>query len=116
MRRIAKKAGLKLVNKSGTKLKDILGAPNKTKIDPQQKKGVYCHQCPCDTNAKYVGMTKDRRHDLMKGVPTSTPTPLDVDLRRTDPTWPHVDLDLGRPDMKYYLQQLFQLFQLWIRL
>ena len=57
MRRIAKKAGLKLTNRSGTKLKDILGSPNKTKIDPQHKKGVYCHQCPCDPKAKYVGMT-----------------------------------------------------------
>ena len=49
---------------------------------------------------------KARRHELLKGVPTSTPTPLDVDLNPNDPTWPHVDLDPGRPDMNYYLQQL----------
>ena len=57
MRRIAKKAGLKLTNKSGTTMKDILCGPNKTKIDPQQRKGVYCQQCPCDPKAKYIGMT-----------------------------------------------------------
>jgi hypothetical protein len=57
MRRIAKKAGLKLTNKSGTKMKDILCASNKTKVDPQQKKGVYCHHCPCDPKAKDIGMT-----------------------------------------------------------
>ena len=53
---------------------------------------------------------KARRHELLKGVPTSTPTLLDVDLDRTDPTWPHVDLDPRRPDMYYYLQQLQLLF------
>ena len=36
---------------------------------------------------------KDRRHELLKGVPTSKLTPLDVDLSRTDSTWPHVDPD-----------------------
>ena len=51
-------------------------------------------------------IAKDRRPELLKGVPTSTPTLLDVDLDRTDPTWPHVDLDPRRPDMYYYLQQL----------
>ena len=49
---------------------------------------------------------KARRHELLKGVPTSTPTLLDVDLDRTDPTWPQVDLDPRRPDMYYYVQQL----------
>ena len=44
-------------------------------------------------------VSKDRRHELLKGVPTSTP--LDVDLRRADPTWPYVDPDPARLDMNY---------------
>ena len=46
---------------------------------------------------------KDRRHEVLKGVPTSTSTLLYVDLTRADPTWPHVDPDPPRPDMNYYI-------------
>ena len=48
-------------------------------------------------------MDKDRRHGVLKGVTTLTPTLLDVDLSRADTTWPHVDPDPARPDMNYYI-------------
>ena len=49
---------------------------------------------------------RDRRHGFIKGVPTSTPTQLYVELCRADPTWPHVDPDTARPDINYCIQYL----------
>ena len=49
-------------------------------------------------------ITKDRRHELLKGVPTLNPTPLDLDLSCTNSTWPHVNPNPSRPDMNFYLK------------
>ena len=57
MKRACAKAGVNLVTKSGTKLKDILCSSNKTSQAPICKPGVYEFQCPCSENAKYVGQT-----------------------------------------------------------
>ena len=52
-----KKAGVNLVTKSGTKLKDILCSKNTTRHDPVSKPGIYELQCPCSDEAKYIGQT-----------------------------------------------------------
>ena len=57
MKRACAKAGVNLVTKSGTKLKDILCSSNKTSQAPEGKPGVYEFQCPCSENARYVGQT-----------------------------------------------------------
>ena len=57
LKRACNKAGVNLVSKSGTKLKDLLCAANKTRHEPSHKPGIYEFQCPCSNNAKYVGQT-----------------------------------------------------------
>ena len=57
IKRACNKAGIQLVTKPGTKLKDILCAPNKTRHDPESKPGVYELSCPCSPSAIYVGQT-----------------------------------------------------------
>ena len=57
LRRVLKKAGVSTIFSSGTKLQNILCGPNKTRPDPQKKKGVYRYQCPCSDKAVYVGQT-----------------------------------------------------------
>ena len=46
-----------MVTRPGTKLKDLLCAPNKTRHDPKNKPGVYRLHCPCSTKAQYIGQT-----------------------------------------------------------
>jgi hypothetical protein len=43
--------------RSGTKLKDILCAGNKTKVPPTEKRGIYGLPCPCSPSALYIGQT-----------------------------------------------------------
>ena len=50
-------AGINLVTRPGTKLKDVLCAPNKTRHDPITKPGVYRLRCPCSPKAQYIGQT-----------------------------------------------------------
>ena len=57
LKRILKKAGVSTIFKSGTKLQNILCGANKTRPDPNKKKGVYRYQCPCSDQAVYVGQT-----------------------------------------------------------
>ena len=57
MKRACDKAGVQLVTKPGTKLKNLLCAPNKTHHNKGSKPGVYKLQCPCDPSATYVGQT-----------------------------------------------------------
>ena len=57
MKRACSKAGVQLVTKPGTKLKDILCAPNRTHHDPGDKPGVYKLKCPCAPNSTYFGQT-----------------------------------------------------------
>ena len=57
MRRACEKAGVQLITKPGTKLKDLLCAPNKTHHDPSLKPVVYKINCPCTDKATYVGQT-----------------------------------------------------------
>ena len=46
MKRACNKAGVQLITRPGTKLKDLLCAPNRTHHDPLKKLGVYKIQCP----------------------------------------------------------------------
>ena len=57
MKRACNKAGVQLITKPGTKLKDILCAPNRTHHDPHKKPGVYKLQCSCSDKATYIGQT-----------------------------------------------------------
>ena len=57
MRRACAKAGLQLITKPGTKLKDLPCAPNKTHHDLSLKRGVYKISCPCSDKSTYVGQT-----------------------------------------------------------
>ena len=57
LKRVLKKAGVSTIFSSGTKLQNILCGPNKTRPDPEKKKGVYRYQCPCSDKAVYVGQT-----------------------------------------------------------
>ena len=57
MRRACKKAGVQLVTRSGTKLKDLLCAPNKTHHDKGDKPGIYKLTCPCSEDSVYIGQT-----------------------------------------------------------
>ena len=57
MRRICEKAGVKLITKPGTKLKNILCTDNKTHHDKHDKPGVYKLKCPCSDKSVYVGQT-----------------------------------------------------------
>ena len=57
MRRACDKAGVKLITKPGTKLKDMLCSANKTRHDPSHKPGEYKLSCPCSPNATYIGQT-----------------------------------------------------------
>ena len=57
MRRACKKAAVQLVTRSGTKLKDLLCAPNKTHHNKENKPGIYKLSCLCSEDAVYVGQT-----------------------------------------------------------
>ena len=57
MRRACKKAGVQLVARSGTKLKDLLCAPNKTHHNKENKPGIYKLSCPWSEDAVYIGQT-----------------------------------------------------------
>ena len=57
LKRVLKKAGVTTIFSSGPKLQNILCGANKTRPDPQRKKGVYRYQCPCSDNSVYVGQT-----------------------------------------------------------
>ena len=57
LKRAYKKAGINTVFKSAPKLKDLLCSKNKTKPDPEKKKGVYRYSCPCSSDAIYIGQT-----------------------------------------------------------
>ena len=57
MRRACEEAGVQLITKPGTKLKDLLCAFNKTHHDPSLKPVVYKINCPCTDKATYVGQT-----------------------------------------------------------
>ena len=57
MRRACNKAGVQLITKPGTKLKDLLCAPNRTHHEPSKKPGVYKLKCPCSEKSTYVGQT-----------------------------------------------------------
>lgn len=59
------KAGVNMVTRSGTKLKDLLCSANTTKHDPVKKPGICEFQCPCSEKAKYVGQTA--RSILIRG-------------------------------------------------
>ena len=72
MRRACEKAGVQLITKPGTKLKDLLCAPNKTHHDPSLKPVVYKINCPCTDKATYVGQTircslMTRTHKIVNG-------------------------------------------------
>ena len=56
IKRALTKAGVNTVFKSGTKLSNILCNKNKTKIDPNKKKGVYRYTCK-KCNKVYIGQT-----------------------------------------------------------
>jgi hypothetical protein len=60
LKRTLAKAGVKMSFKSGTKLKDILCAPNKTKLPQTEKRGVYALSCPCSPSSIYVGQTSHK--------------------------------------------------------
>ena len=57
IKRALAKAGVNCTFTSGPKLKDVLCGKNKTRPDPQQRKGVYKYECPCSEKAIYVGQT-----------------------------------------------------------
>jgi len=57
LKRAYTKAGVNLVSKSGTKLKDLLCSANNTKHSPTKKPSVYQFQCQCSDKAIYVGQT-----------------------------------------------------------
>ena len=57
LKRAFSKAGVNMVTRSGTKLKDLLCSANTTKHDPVKKPGIYEIQCPCSESSKYVGQT-----------------------------------------------------------
>ena len=58
MRKIYRKAGYKVVFKSGASLKTILTSKNKTQLPPHSHPGVYLHESTC--SKKYIGQTKKR--------------------------------------------------------
>ena len=57
MKRACNKAGVQLITRPGTKLKDLLCAPNRTHHKPTKKPGIYKLQCSCDDKSTYVGQT-----------------------------------------------------------
>ena len=57
MKRACNKAGVQLITRPGTKLKDLLCAPNRTHHEPTKKPGIYKLKCPCDEKSIYVGQT-----------------------------------------------------------
>ena len=57
MKRACTKAGVQLITRPGTKLKDLLSAPNRTHHDPTKKPGIYKIQCSCSDASTYVGQT-----------------------------------------------------------
>ena len=58
LRKIYRKAGYKVVFKSGASLKTILTSKNKTQLPPHSHPGVYLHESTC--SKKYIGQTKKR--------------------------------------------------------
>ena len=75
MKRACSKAGVQLITRPGTKLKDLLCAPNRTHHDKGDKPGIYKLKCPCSDDAVYVGQTirpintraKEHRNATEKG-------------------------------------------------
>ena len=57
MKRACNKAGVQLITRPGTKLKDLLCAPNRTHHEPKNKPGVYRLNCPCSEKSTYIGQT-----------------------------------------------------------
>ena len=57
LKRVLKKAGVNTVFQSGPKLQNILCGANKTRPNPDKKKGVYRYQCPCSDKSVYIGQT-----------------------------------------------------------
>ena len=57
IKRALAKAGVNCTFTSGPKLNDILCGRNKTRPDPQKRKGVYKYECPCSEKAVYIGQT-----------------------------------------------------------
>ena len=55
LKRVLKKAGVTTIFSSGPKLQNILCGANKTRPDPQKKKGMHRYQCPCSDDSVYVG-------------------------------------------------------------
>ena len=59
LRKCYKKAGYKVVFKSGANLKRLLTSQNKSRLPANSHPGVYKINCPC-TNQPYIGETKLR--------------------------------------------------------
>ena len=57
MKRACDKAGINLVTKPGSKLRDVLCSNNKSRHDPLSKPGIYRLQCPCSPDSTYIGQT-----------------------------------------------------------
>ena len=57
MKRACKKAGVQLITRPGTKLKDLYCVPNRTHHEPFKKPGIYKLQCSCSNASTYVGQT-----------------------------------------------------------
>ena len=57
VKRACNKAGINLVTRPGSKLKDILCSTNRTRHEPLTKPGVYKLNCPCSPSSVYIGQT-----------------------------------------------------------
>ena len=57
VKRACTKAGINLVTRPGSKLKDILCSSNRTHHEPLTKPGVYKLECPCSPSSVYIGQT-----------------------------------------------------------
>ena len=57
LRRAFAKANINTTFLSAPKLKDLLCGKNTTKPPKEKRKGIYKYQCPCSTNATYIGQT-----------------------------------------------------------
>ena len=57
IKRACSKAGINLVTRPGSKLKDVLCSRNRTRHEPLTKPGVYKLECPCSPSSVYIGQT-----------------------------------------------------------
>ena len=57
VKRACSKAGINLVTRPGSKLKDMLCGSNRTHHEPITKPGVYKSNCPCSPKSVYIGQT-----------------------------------------------------------